>query len=176
MSNWWRRNAAALGILAVLVPATVLTIGWREWHEVYDNAGRRTFAIEVPVDGTTELAGATWGPVRSGALEDLSGLDAPAGTRVIAAAIMVSPDGHDPVACMRPVLVEQSTGRQWNEMRIELGFDYNPDEPTACVSDATEPYEIFVPFVVPDDAEGPFWVDVAPLGVGSTFVRFAIEP
>lgn len=176
MSGWWRRNAAALGILAVLVPVTGLTIGWREWHEVHDNAGRRTFAIDVPADGTTELAGATWGPVRSGVLEDVSGLVVPDDARVIAAAITVTPAGDEAVGCPRPVLVEQSTGRQWNEMRTELGFEYDADEPTTCVSDATDPYEVLVPFIVPEDAAGPFWVEVAPFSAGSTFVRFSIDP
>src|SRR5690606_12493519 len=100
-------------------------------------------------------------------------------TRVVAVAIPVVPHG-DAVHCTAPTLVEQSTGREWREMRSELGLPYDPAEPTSCVlpeeGEPALPYELVVPFIVPDDAEGPFWVDIEPFEAIPEFVRFSVDP
>ncbi|UWF77305.1 MULTISPECIES: hypothetical protein [Microbacterium] len=42
--------------------------------------------------------------------------------------------------------------------------------------ETAEPYQLVLPYVVPEDAEGPFWVDVEPLFAESRFVRFTVDP
>ncbi|MBO9627587.1 MAG: hypothetical protein J7484_14600 [Microbacterium sp.] len=175
--GWWRRNTVALVALAVLLPASVLAIGWREWSAVYDSATQRTHPVLAGDDGTVALDGATWGPVTSGIFTAADDLPVPDGAKVVAVKVRVDNDDlGDPTSCPAPVLIEQSTGRQWSEMSTALGLGYDPDYPLTCTSDPTGPYELLVPFIVPVDAEGPFWVEVAPYDTAPSFARFSIAP
>lgn len=175
--SWWRRNAVALIALAVLVPSTAAAIGWREWAATYEVSSQYVHPVLPQGDAATvEFGGATWGPVTSGVFTEADGLPIPAGAKVIAVKIPVrNDDSTSPVGCPSPVLVEQSTGTRWSEMSLALDLDYDPDAPTLCASD-TSAYEMLVPFIVPDDVDGPFWIDVAPYGEGPGFVRFSIAP
>lgn len=174
MTGWWRRNTVPLIALAVLAPVTAGVIGWNEWQEYFQ--GRSTSAVAPETeDGTVELAGATWGPIRGQYLENVEGLTLPDGTEVVVAVIPVAP-GEDPPSCLAPTLIEQSSGREWSEGRFDLGVSSNPDEPTICDSTATEPYELLLPYIVPKDAEGPFWVNIAPAAVAPQMVQFSIDP
>ena len=175
MTGWWRRNALALGALAVLTPVTFGAIAWEGWwgHYSYENA----FPIDVAEDETLELLDTTWGPIRSSEIEDLSGFSVPSDARLVAAALPVDPHG-DPPGCLSPTLVQQSTGIRWAEARSELGLLSTSEEPTSCVTgdDETYPYELIVPFVIPGDAEGPFWVEVASADAVPSIIRFWVDP
>ncbi|AZS48595.1 hypothetical protein CVS53_03317 [Microbacterium oxydans] len=173
--SWWRRNTLALVALALLLPATAFAVGWQEWYQYFGFGVRAVTPVVVPEDETTDLVGAVWGPVRGGDIEDVSGLDMPEHARLIAVAIPVDP-GAEGMACETPTLVEQSTGREWSPVRAEIGLDWSADEPETCLSDQASPYELIVPFVVPDDVEGPFWVDVRPYDAAASFVRFDFAP
>lgn len=173
--SWWRRNRLALLALLVLLPATVAAVGWQEWYQYFGFGARPVTAVPVAEDDTAVLADATWGPVRGGEIDDVSGLDVPEGTRLIAVAVPV--DAHaEGVACETPKLVEQSTGREWRPVRLEIGLSSSTEEPETCLSEQAGSYELIVPFVLPADAEGPFWVDVRPYSAGGSFLRFAFEP
>ncbi|GAA2884498.1 hypothetical protein [Microbacterium esteraromaticum] len=197
--SWWKANAVALGMLVVLLPAGAVAIGWKDWTAANSTAFNRVTPVIASDGETVELSGATWGPIRSAAIHDTEGMTTPPNTRVIGVAIPVKPDPvdpedpSDPVKCNSPLIIEQSTGRQWNESSFELGFDYSSTEYRECDSTVTEPYEIIVPFAIPEDAEGPFWIDVVPYngfgkdgelldpdeggtGVDGRFVRFEIDP
>lgn len=172
--SWWRRNRLALIALAVLVPGTAIGIGWHEWHQSY-GFDARPFMPTVVADGdTAELAEATWGPVRGGELDDISGFDVPDGATVIAIGVPVDP-GPDGVTCETPLLVHQASGREWRPARSEIGLPSDPAEPETCLKSETGDYELIVPFVVPDDVEGPFWVDVWPQEAGGSFLRFELD-
>lgn len=173
--SWWRRNRLALVALAVLIPGTAVGIGWHEWHQYYGFDARPFQPVVVEDGDTAELLGATWGPVRGGELDDLSGFDVPADVKVIAVGIPVDA-GATGVSCSTPVLVHQETGREWGTARAEIGLLSDPDEPESCVKSEKGSYELIVPFVVPDDVEGPFWVDVWPQEAGGSFLRFPLEP
>lgn len=181
-AGWWRTNRLPLLVLLILVPVVGLAIGWNEWHYAYGYGARKVNAVVAPDKGTTELNGATWGPVRSGEIADVSDMDMPEGTRLLAAVIPVEPDGAV-VSCGQPVLVQQSTGREWTPMRSEIGIPFDDREPSACIGDLADEddpnsavsYSLVVAFVVPDDVEGPFWVEVDPVG-DDRFVRFSIDP
>lgn len=176
--SWWRRNAVALGALVVLVPASLVVIAGNEWADYY--LYRSTVPVDAQVDGTIELGNATWGPVRSVEITDTVDYTVPDGVKVIAVAVPVDP-GDEAPSCMAPQLVEQSTGRQWNEMRLELGIPYSLEESASCVvptddDPALDPYELILAFGVPDDAEGPFWVEVSPAESMPRLARFSIDP
>ena len=172
--SWWRRNRLALIALAVLAPGTAIGIGWHEWHQYYGFEARPFQPIVVAPEDSAELLGATWGPIRGGEIEDVSGFDVPDGATVIAVGIPVDP-GPDGVSCTAPTLVHQETGREWHTARTEMGLLYDSAEPEYCVKLDKVDYELIVPFVVPDDVEGPFWVDVWPQEAGGSFLRFTLE-
>ncbi|WP_435747628.1 hypothetical protein [Microbacterium sp. PMB16] len=174
-TSWWRRNRLALIALAVVVPVTAGGVGWHEWHQYFGFGGRPFQPVLVEDGDSIEFAGAEWGPLRGGELDDLSGFDLPDGTTVVAVGIPVDPDAKG-VSCTTPVLVDQETGREWRAARSEIGLLYNSEEPETCDSSTRGEYELIVPFVVPDDVEGPFWVDVWPQKAGGSFLRFSLEP
>lgn len=171
--GWWRRNRLALLVVAVLLPGVALGIPRVEWQIGYSMAAEQT-PVEVADKGTLDLHDATWGPIRSGEIDDLTGLDMPPDTRLLAAAIPVDPADGSKVYCNSPRLVQQSTGREWKPVRSEIGIPYVAEERDLCDSTTTEPYQMVVAFVVPDDVSGPFWVDVT--SAEETFVRFSIDP
>lgn len=173
--SWWRRNRLALLALAMLIPATGFGVLWQEWQRWYGTGVVPYRSVIAEEKAAVELAGAEWGPVRSTEIEDLSGLDVPDDATVIAVALPVDPES-DRVSCSSPELVQQSTGRTWKPVRSEIGLGYDADEPDRCSSLETAPYELIVAFVLPDDVDGPFWVDVAPRAADGAFVRFSIDP
>ena len=172
--SWWRRNRMALIALAILVPGTAAGIGWHEWHQYYGFDARPFQPIVVEEEGTADLVGATWGPIRGGELDDVTGLDVPSGATVIAVGIPVAA-GADGVTCAGPVLVDQATGREWRTARSEIGLLSDSAEPEFCLKSQKGDYELILPFVVPDDVDGPFWVDVWPQDAGGSFLRFTLE-
>lgn len=175
MTGWWRRNALALGALVVLAPVTVGSIVWHGWQD--HNLFRNTIPIDVADGDSLDLAGADWGPIRASEISDTSGFDMPADVKILAAAIPVDPHGTPP-SCFAPTLVQQSTGIRFPESRAELGLPSSSDEPTSCVTgeEGSAGYEMIVPFIVPSDAEGPFWVEVASVDIVPSVIRFSIDP
>lgn len=183
MTGWWRRNRLALIALAVLVPlatATLVGVAWSRYY-LYEP----TIPQDPGEDGTVELADTTWGPVRAKDLTDVGELLAPSDSRVIAVAVPVDPHGESP-SCSSPTLVEQSTGRRWEEMTDELGVPSSADdESTFCMMPEDDengdpgpvvPYEIVVGYIVPEDAAGPFWVEISVVDDLPSFIRFSVEP
>ncbi|MFD5226254.1 hypothetical protein ACFWHT_11595 [Microbacterium sp. NPDC058342] len=181
--GWWRRNLIALLVLAVVAPALGGYVWWDGWYAAYGHGARPTTPVAPGENGTVTMAGTTFGPIESGIAVDTEGFDLPAGTSFHIATVGVDPQEFvDPgaetpvmVSCASPVLVQQSTGRRWTPLRTELGIPYSSEEPDSCETLAEEPYQLVVGFVVPDDVEGPFWLDVDPAGDGS-FIRFPIDP
>ncbi|GAA5146766.1 hypothetical protein GCM10025768_05810 [Microbacterium pseudoresistens] len=171
--GWWRRNAIGLAAVAVLAPATALAVGGYEWYDYF--SGRPAAPVVAEDDGELSLGGATWGPVRSTVLDDTTGMTLPADARVIIAAVPVAPDA-DAASCERPRLVEQATGRQWEEARFDLGIPSSSDEPSSCGGQGPGPFTLYVAYVVPDDATGPFWLDVPTIDAYPSFARFPIDP
>lgn len=176
MTGWWRRNAVALGALLVLTPVTLGAVVWDGWQD--HNLFQNTIPIDVADGDSLELAGASWGPIRASEISDTSGFDVPAGAKVLAAAIPVDPHEGQP-SCFAPTLVQQSTGIRFPESRTELDLPSSSEEPTRCVTGeegTIDPYELIVPFIVPSDADGPFWVEVASSDAVPSVIRFSIDP
>ena len=178
--GWWRRNAVALVALAVLVPATFGGAAWWEWKYAYPDSGKPLYAVEPGKSGTVELEGATWGPVKAKVVTDTTGLDMPDDAQLVLVGVDVTPHEKKAPTCWTPTLIEQSTGRIWQSSRLELGLLWNADEPDSCVptleGETADPYQLILPFVVPDDADGPYWVVIEPLYAESRFARFTVDP
>ncbi|MGN7861880.1 hypothetical protein ACTJI8_14965 [Microbacterium sp. 22303] len=180
--GWWRSNALALCALVMLLPATVLGVGWWQWKHAFPDSGQPVWSVEPGASGTAELRGATWGPVQAKEITDTGGLDMPKDAKLILVGIPVTPTSDDAPGCWSPKLVQQSTGRVWLSERTELGLLWNKDEPDTCVTSPDDgkkrvgPYKLILPYVVPTDTEGPFWVDLQPFHANAEFVRFSVDP
>lgn len=169
--GWWRRNAVSLASVAVLVPVTVGVIAVNEWSD-YD-LGHATKPITVAVGETVMYSGATIGPAKAEFADDPL---APAGTRVVSATVLVTP-GSSPIACTTPVLREAGgAGRQWDEASFELDRDFDTERNTFCDSDVPIRYALTLDYLVPDDAIGPFAIEVESGDELPEFVRLVIEP
>jgi len=178
--GWWRSNALALGAVAVLLPAALGGTAWWEWKYVYPDSGRPLWAVVPDDSGTVQLEGAEWGPVRAKTITDTSGLDMPDDATLIGVTVQVNPLGEKGPTCFAPELVEQATGRSWLPVRGKLGLVWDQEEPEACVptleGETAEPYQLVLPYVVPADAKGPYWIEIEPDYAESRFLRFSVEP
>ena len=171
--GWWRRNAWPLAALAVLLPAVFGVIGWAEWNDYF--SGHPSRAVVAPPDEEYDYAGASWGPVRVDELPPPRGFQPPAGSRILE--ITVPVDASEEIRCLPPTLHEVGGAeRQWDERTFELGEAYDPDAWNSCAGSGTEPFTIVVPFVLPDDAVGPFALDVVVDGRLPEFLRLPVEP
>lgn len=170
--NWWRRNAVALAAVAVLLPATLGAVFATEWWRMFQ--AQPVFATVIPAGAQGEWADADWGPASITDETAQYAADLPPGTRVLVAEIPVRP-GEDEILCSPPTLRElDGVGRQWDEATTRIDWDY--DRPTLCASDAVGSYTVAVPFVVPDDVQGPLGVDVEVLDELPRFLRLVVVP
>lgn len=170
MTGWWRANAVALGAIVVLVPATYAALTWNEWSSVLENSPSQAVVLE-PGD-EIEYDGATIGPA-SAEFTRLPGM--PAGTRVVTVTMHVEP-GDPPLQCSPPKLYEVGgLQRQWTA-RTDLDREWDPDLQTLCSSEATGPYELVLDYLVPEDASGPFTVELFSASGMPEFVSAVVEP
>jgi len=170
VTGWWRSNAVGLGALAVLIPALALTIGWNETAPGASNSPTRADALTP--GSSTDYAGAVVGPVQADVVELPL---APQGTRVVTVAIEVDP-GASPFSCASPVLREiGGSGRQWNA-RTDLGREWDPDRQTFCDAESTARFTLELDYLVPDDASGPFAVELGSPEAYPEFVSAVVEP
>ena len=170
MTGWWRANAIALGALVVLIPATAATISWNEW------AGIRQATASEPISlapgESAEYAGASVGPA-SAEFTDLPLV--PQGARVITVTVRIDP-GDPAIACPEPVLREVGGAqRQWNA-HDDLGREPSSNRWTFCDSEATAPYDMEIDYLVPDDASGPFTVELSSGTELPAFVSAVVAP
>ncbi|MCR2808647.1 MULTISPECIES: hypothetical protein [unclassified Microbacterium] len=169
--GWWRRNAVSLGLVAVLLPVTAGVVALNEWSDW--DLGHATKPITVEPGGAVDYAGAAIGPARARFADDPA---APEGTRLVSATVLVSP-GTEPISCLSPQLREAGgAGRQWNEASAGLDRGYDPDRLTFCDSDLSIRYSLTLDYLVPEDAAGPFFIELASAAAIPQFVRLVIEP
>lgn len=167
---WWRRNALAIGAVAVLLPLTGLTISGVEWWQM--NQAQPVFATTVAAGDTVEYAGGTWGPavVRSqapGPDDDL-----PADGRLLVVEVPVDPHGKM-LGCDVPALRElDGMQRRWQNALGDVDWDYR--NPTVCPSDSTAPFTIEVPYLLPDGVSGPLGLDFALADELPGFLRLGV--
>lgn len=170
MTGWWRTNAIALGALVVLIPVTVITMSWNEWAGI--RQGTASEPISVASGKSAEYAGATVGPA-SAEFTDLPLV--PQGGRVLTVTVRIDP-GDPAIVCPEPVLREvDGTQRQWNP-RDDLGREWDSDRRAFCDSEATAPYEMQIDYLLPEDASGPFTVELSSGPELPEFVSAVVSP
>jgi hypothetical protein len=169
---WWRRNALALGAVVVLLPVTAAVITGYEWW--FANQGKPQIPVTVEAGQVAEFGGATWGPATATIRDADTAEGLPTGAKVIVVEVPVDP-GAEPPSCLSPTLTQlEGVAREWNNATADVDWDY--DLPTSCSSDATGPFTVSVPFLVPDDVEGPLGIDIGVSGQTPRFLRLVVEP
>ncbi len=173
--GWWRTNAAALGVLALVAPATVVVVGGYEWWEYY-YLGTPVFATDASDDGTIDYAGGTFGPARAEIVdpEQRPDLDVPAAGRMVVVTIPVA--AGDTTECTSPVLRETSTDRTWVDSSAQTRWPYDSTTSSSCSWDGAGTYELRVPYLIPDDAEGPFSVEFFAVSDLPAYARLVVDP
>lgn len=176
--GWWRSNAVALVALALLIPAVVVIIGGNEWND--GSAGRPWQPIGVSPGESAAYGEAQIGPASAELISAESAddreLTVPDGMRVVVTTVRVDP-GSPAISCLPLVLRERDGAqRQWNGARLEVDWPFDAAQPTSCDRDAVAPYSLVTPFLVPDDARGPFAVDIAGVDELPRFVRLDVAP
>lgn len=169
--SWWKRNRVPLAVVAILAPATIISVGWHEWIDYF--SGRPVFAEEPGSDGTLDYAGSEFGPVSATVLDPAS-LGAPATTKVVSVRMPVTPVDEVGASCLPPVLSEQGRKRQWNEQSHRLeGLGRLT---ISCQADATaDPYIMDLHYVLPVDATGWFAIEVSSPNTLPGYASFPIE-
>ncbi len=173
MSGGWRRNLVALAALVVLVPATVGIVLQQERTETANAFG------EFPVTGAPGEALTVDGVVLGPAEGTLRGpgtvpSDVPADTRVLVVTLPVDVGAGEGaggstgaegagLGCLSPILREAGgLGRDWTESSFELGYGFFGDDErlTSCPYDDVRRFELTLSYLIPEDATGPFVVDL----------------
>lgn len=169
--TWWRRNRAWLLALCIVMPITVATVfskSAREWRH------RHPATLDVAYDDTVELTGASIGPATA-AVSDA--VDGPPRTRVVEVSIMIG--GDRSLACKAPILRE--FGGKQRRWVADVGASPAPSDsdevasPIACDAEQSRPYRIETAYWVPDDAVGPFVIELATLSP-SRVVLLRVRP
>lgn len=170
--RWGRRNALALGAVAILLPAAVLiptAVEWWRWSQ-----NDPLFPTTAAAGERVVWAGAAWGPATAVDETGTYADDAPSGTRVIVVELPVDAEGETP-DCATPVLRELGgQGRQWDAAVTEVDWPY--EQPTYCETGSEAPFTVAVPFLVPDDARGPFGVELTVPDQLPGFLRLEVIP
>lgn len=169
--GWWRTNAVWLVTIVVLVPVTVGAIAVNEWSSF--DLGHATKPISVDPGDSAPYDGARIGPA-SAEFTDAPG--APGGTRVVSATVLVTP-GDEPISCVSPVLREaRGGGRQWSEASSDLDREYDPALKMSCDPDLPIRYSMTLEYLVPEDATGPFVIELSAADAYPQYVSLLIEP
>lgn len=170
--RWWRRNAVALAVLALLVPVGLYALDTIEFGAVR-NAER-----DVAAGATTAVADWGFGPVTIESV-DPAEVGAPSGTEPVIVTIRVD-RGHRFLGCTPPSIVEPSTGRSWMSV---TSLDWEPPvgTQTTCTSRTGIPYDLVALVLLPDGEGTSVGRDVlvelptASNVAGGLDLRFAVD-
>lgn len=162
MTSWWRRQRVAVTALLVAAAAVVAV---HVWLDVLPTATGDPRTIEA-VDGTAEIAGQTLS-VASARWDEF---EAPGGSRTLSIRID-SGGGSEATTCGLFTLAEAEGDRVWSNARSALDVPFEAGE--SYCQEASGPYALLAVFVLPDDADGPFVLEIP--GDGEV-ARFAVEP
>lgn len=169
---WWRRNAVALAVLVVLVPAGLFALDAIEFGAVR-NAER-----EIAAGASTSVADWDFGPVRIDPVDAVE-VGAPSGTEPVLVTIRVD-RGHRFLGCTAPAIVEPATGRSWMSVTT---LDWVPPvgAQTTCTSRTGIPYDLVALMLLPDSEGRSVGDDLvvelstASNAAGGLDLRFAVD-
>lgn len=162
--NWLRTHRLSLTALMFCIAAVA---GVHLWLDVMPIADRQNQAITVVDGGKVEIAG------QELTLENArwDEYPAPDGARVVTVHMRGS-GGPESTTCGRVTLSEVHGSRTWLDANDVIDVPYEAG--TSSCTKESAPYDIISVFLVPDDAEGPFFLDIA--GEDRTVTRFPVEP
>lgn len=158
--RWWRRQRIPLLALA---GAIALVIGVNVWLEVLPHI-KEPKATPV-ADGAVSLGGNTLELGRVTPDE----FAAPAGTRPLSIRLYASSEA-DAEYCGTFTLREATGERVWRPAGREVDVERG-DAESSC-REGMDAYDILTVFLLPADADGPFWLDVP---VDGEVARFRID-
>lgn len=161
--SWWTRQRIPMIALAV---TAVAAVGVHVWLDVIPSMPD-TPKVVAAVDDEAAIAGQQ---LELDAVH-WDEYDAPAGSRTLSIRLDARA-GADPSTCGAFTLSETSGPRVWRNARSALDVPYDDGE-TGCEQEPGG-YRILAVFLLPDDAAGPFDLDV-PDSEGHV-ARFRIEP
>lgn len=160
--TWWRRQRLSLIALAI---AAVAMLGATVWLDIVPSIRPTDRVIEA--ESTVDIAGQTLtlGPTEWGEFET------PEDTRVLSIRL-ASSGGSDAALCGQAALTEIDRDRTWLSSRKDLDVS-SADGENSCLPESAS-YRILLTFLLPDDAEGPFLLDIE--GSDDDLARFRIDP
>lgn len=158
---WWRmRRLALTGLLA----ATLAAAGMHVWFQTLPALEGSEPSVVIS-DGSVELGGhllrvssTRWGQ-----------FDAPEGSTTFSVVLDARSD-QESALCGDIALAEANGSRVWLQAHRDL--DATSDDEWSCQEDSRF-YGILAVFLLPEDASGPFWLDV-PIG-SSEVLRFRLD-
>lgn len=160
--TWWRAQRTAL---IALVIAAAAMVGASVWLDLVPSIRPTDRVIEA--ETSVDLAGQTLslGRVEWGEFE------APEGSRTLSVRLSSS-GGSDTALCGQSMLTEVESARTWLSSRTALDVPYDEGE-RSCIKEPAS-YRILLVFLLPDDADGPFHLDIE--GSDDDVARFVIDP
>jgi len=148
--TWWRTQRFAL---VALVVAAAAAIAVHVWFDVLPAAPKST-QVQDAEEGRAEVAGQTL-RLDSARWDEF---EAPAGSRTLSIRIDARAEG-------------ESAARVWTNARSVLDVPYDEGE-SGCQKESGSSVILAV-FLLPDDADGPFVLDIPGT---DEIARFPIEP
>lgn len=162
--SWWRSQRIALVALLVAAAAAFLV---HLWLDVLNDPLPDEPTVVEAVDGRAEIAGHEL-ELRAATRD---AFDAPAGSHTVSVTLTAVPLA-EPTGCGPLLLTEPSSGRAWIDASRDLDVPRDAGE-RYCLDDESASYRILAVFLVPDDASGPFLLDVPD---DDGIARFSIAP
>lgn len=160
MSRW--KRGRPLIALAVAAAAVVGLQFWFQVRPTLENSPPPPIVAEGPVElGGHRLA------LDSVRWEEF---EAPEGSTSLSVRLRADSD-TEAESCRSFVLSEIDGDRVWLPAHADLDID--ADDERNCRKDS-DSYRILTVFLLPDDATGPFWLDV-PIGEHRESVRFRVD-
>lgn len=161
--SWWTRQRIPLISLAI---AAVTAVGVHVWLDVIPEMPD-TPKVITAADGAASIAGQEL-ELSSARWDEYS---APDGSRTLSIRFNARA-ATDAEGCGTFTLSEQRGPRVWQNARSALDVSYDDGE-SSCQQEPG-PYRLLAVFLLPDDAVGPFALDVP--GSDGRIARFSIEP
>ncbi len=163
-TTWWRTQRTALIALTI---AIVAVVGAYLWLDVLPSIRPTDRVIEADSDSASTISGQE---LALGFVEWRE-FDAPEGSQTLSIRLSAS-GGPDAASCGTATLTERSSSRTWKSSRDGLDVSSDLGE-SSCVAEPAS-YRILLVFLLPEDAEGPFVLDIE--GDDRDVARFTVDP